>query len=300
MDTDHTSDSSDSSDPSDPSAHSVLATATPTPTSTRRRHAVTAAITSVVLVGGVIAGTQFASADEPTLEPDDTDEPAVEAADTSDVDGHDETDPTDADEHDEAWAAHEACMGEQLGIDLGGDEPTDAELDALDAITDERWDAADAACDSLLPEEILAELAAFEEYEQCLDEQLGELGIEFVDEPYHGSVVVEGVDDVEFFDFGDGDGTVTITKVGDAITTSTDGDVTVVDLDALDAEWEEHEAAWDQAHEACESLLPEDAFIDDLFDEDVDDEFDDEFDDELPEDDSDDDAFDDVTEPAAG
>ncbi len=180
MDTDHT----------DPSAADTTATtADPGSTSNRRRQALTATITSVVLVGGVIAGTQFASADEPTLEPDDTEEPVaeVDSAHGDDADTTDADADTGADEYDEAWAAHEACMGEQLGIDLSGDEPTDAELDALEAVSDEQWEAADAACEPLLPDEVLAELAAFDEYDACLDEQLGELGIEFVVEPDHGS-----------------------------------------------------------------------------------------------------------------
>ena len=40
-------------------------------------------------------------------------------------------------------------------------------------------------------------------------------------------VVVTGPDGVSVVDFGEGDGSVTITKSGDAITVESDGDVTV-------------------------------------------------------------------------
>ncbi len=238
----------------------------------RRRLALTAVVTSAVLVGGVIAGTQFAAADEPELE--ETDDELDES-----LDG-----PLD----DEAFAAFDQCLSEQLGVGLDVEDPTEEDLDAFDAITDEAWEAAETACEPLLPDEVRAEIEQFAAFDACVDGQLGDLmvegdeddgdgsdGSDFGDAFGHGTVIVEAGqgDEVAFYDFGSGDGTITVTKQGDDVTVVVDGDVTTVDLEALEAEWEAEEAAWEAAMDGCGDLLPDGAG--ELFDDEmIDDEFD--------------------------
>jgi len=100
-----------------------------------------------------------------------------------------------------------------------------------------------------------------------------------------GAVVsVMNGDSLSVAEFGDGDGTITITKTGDDISVSSTGDVTVDDidfdidgmeLDGLDFDLElgelgEEFEAFEDALSSCEDLLPEDLldgafFLDDGF-----------------------------------
>ncbi len=91
-----------------------------------------------------------------------------------------------------------------------------------------------------------------------------------------------------FVEFGEGDGTVTIEKVGDDIVVSTDGDVSAESFDLADLESEDYDdydeseefeglpeeieaemEAWEAAFDACDSLAPDLGDVDDeLFDDD--------------------------------
>ena len=132
---------------------------------------------------------------------------------------------------------------------------------------------------------------AFGAYDECIEQQVGDLlpgwddlGDEFgewaeaieVDVPWlGGSVLVESGEGLPtWFDFGEGDGSVTVTRSDGTISVETSGDVTEVDgsefldevidgdvleaLPALPGFDEETVAALDAAHEACADLLPAD------------------------------------------
>ncbi len=140
------------------------------------------------------------------------------------------------------WAEFDSCMAEQLG-DLWL-EPD------FDDTTERAFEDADAACASLLPEEVQEDMDAWEAFDECLAERLPAW-----DEPDFdiGAVVhVETGYGFETVEFGDDVGTVTITGTADGVTVSTDGDVTVFDEAAMEAEWE----AFDAAHQQCEQLIP--------------------------------------------
>ena len=237
-------------------------TPVPEPTSDRRRLALAAVVASTVAVGGIAAGSHFASADRASLVS------ATESAAPADDTGDDEREPVESDE---------ATDDEDAPAD---DTEPDSETDGTDT------DDSNGGFDEI--EE------RFEEFDACLAEQLPDLfgddgvfgdgDIEFDDEPFidgefgpfdgNGSVtvVVPGgdEDDGEFVvvDFGEGDGSVTVTKTGDDVNVETSGDAEQLDLDALEAEWDdtadEWEADWeersdeiDAAHDACADLLPD-------------------------------------------
>ena len=101
----------------------------------------------------------------------------------------------------------------------------------------------------------------FEAFEQCLDEQLGDV-FGGVEAEWNGSVVVEnltgeGDESFSMFDFGPGDASVTVTKTGDAITVETSGDVAEFDESVFEAK----EAEFEAAEQACADLLPEDVKV---------------------------------------
>ena len=221
-----------------------------------------AALTASVLGIGAIAGAQ----DEPEI--DD-----VAAGDVMDAD-------------DEAWAAYDQCLSDALG---SVDEDS-LDEDSIDesTLSDEEWEAleqqfedAERTCDDLLPEDAEAEIdgdddgdfaddeadeEAFAAFDQCLtDAGLSD-----------GSVVyVEDDAAAQALQFGEGIGTVTITGDASGVSVTTDGDVSVLD---------------ERAVEACEDLLPEEAFEDaddEIDDDEVDDEIDEDEDSEDDEDDED-------------
>ena len=215
-----------------------------------RRTASIVALTSGLLVGGVLVGSQFVAANTPSVG-DDTPEPNTD--DTTEPDADDTAD----------W------------MDLGGLFDLDPEVKAQ-----------------------------FDEFEACISEQLGDLdvfgGVDLVGETgvipslekledfdfdmledfkIPSGVFVEAGDDTGFYEFGDGDGTVTITKSGDDVKVSSDGDVSVqtfelsdfgVDKDfsfpeitpekqtELDSKWAEITTAWEGVENACGDLLPGD------------------------------------------
>ncbi len=174
-----------------------------------------AALAAVVAVGGLVVGSQFVSADRPTIE-------SVSAAQAPDDSG-----------------------------DAGSTgEPSD------DGSTDEAPSDDPFFGDGSWPG--FEEFAAFE---QCLDEQLGDVFGDF-DAEWNGSVVVEnlggdGEESFSMFDFGPGDATVTVTKSGDTITVETSGDVTQFDASIFEAK----EAEFEAAEQACADLLPDDVKV---------------------------------------
>ncbi len=242
-----------------------------TPHRRPRRTAIGGALLGALLVlASLLAFTGLATAQdsEPSLAPAaeaDVDVDGEAATDELDEGIDDELDDLDdLDEFDEGFwddealfddADFAACLDENLGIGEDADEQ------AWETIGEDRWAAAEEACEEYLPEEIVELEAAFEEFEACLAEQ----GIDFDEEIEalgEGPVVfVEGEDSETMAAFGDGDGSVTVTKTGDDVVVVTTGDVEQVELDfeAMDEEFE-------AAHEACEELLPEEVFFADEFD----------------------------------
>jgi hypothetical protein len=230
------------------------------PTRSRRRLAIAAVAATALGLGGVAAGSQLAGADD---ERDPA--PADDTVDGQPVDDDTADEPDDDDQADDA------------GVD-------EAEDDEHDGVSDEDegvWD---------MPE--LDDLkSAFEEFENCLSEQLPDLEdggwLDFdggelpedgnwddaFDDLLGGSVTVfsPGADggDLTLLDLGEGDGTVTITQTGGEITVVTEGDVQSVDaklpampdFDLPDIGFEPDPDV-DAAFESCASLLPADGIFD--------------------------------------
>ena len=238
--------------------------ATP-PSGSRRRLIITAVAATALGVGGVVAGSQLVAADDENT----TDEPA----------------PTDATESVEAGPVE----AEPVDQPVGNDSDDDA-----DSSDDGDWEF--PALDELK--------MSFSEFEQCLAKQLpdledgGWMDIDSGELPdigdwdtafedlLGGSVTVfsPGAEDgdLTLLDFGDGDGTITITQTGGEITISTDGDVESVDAGLLDlaelsdiadladiadltelADFEfEPDPDVEAAFENCASLLPGDGMLD--------------------------------------
>jgi hypothetical protein len=152
----------------------------------------------------------------------------------------------------EAWRPYEECVDDQVG-DLGepvvnAEDPADADWEAYDAA----WQAADEACRGLLPDDVQAEMAAWDAFNECINDA-DPFGGEFSS----GAVVnIETPDGFQMVEFGEIEGSVTITGTADGVTVTSTGGVTVLDESTLDAEWE----AFDAAQAECEQLLPEDAF----------------------------------------
>ncbi len=174
-------------------------------------------------------------------------------------------------EYDEAFAAYDECIENELGIDFES-----ADEAAWEAITDDAWTAADAACEDQLPQEIRDMNAAWENYDNCLaengldfsDEVLAfdEVGDEALAAEFGAAVFVEDGDNFTMAEFGEADGIITITQTDGEIVVATEGDVELLDEDVFDIEIDEE---WEAAHAACEGELPEDAFFGEaLLDED--------------------------------
>lgn len=168
----------------------------------------------------------------------------------------------------EAWRPYEECVDGQVG-DLAdpwvdGNEPTEADWEAFDAA----WQAADEACRDLLPADVQAELAAWDAFDQCLQDAgvFDDRAFDdsaFDDSAFDGDVHIETGDGFSIAQFGDVEGSVTVSGTAGNLEIVTSGGVTVLDEADLDAQWE----AFDAAHQACEDQLPED-LKDDVFFED--------------------------------
>jgi hypothetical protein len=107
-------------------------------------------------------------------------------------------------------------------------------------------------CDDFFAHEFPINEEAMAEFEACMDE-LTEITDEVPAIDSSGTVTVDRADGPTIYDLGEGDGTITITKSGDDVSVTTSGDVTEVDLPALDDLWEEHAGQFD----ACIELLPD-------------------------------------------
>ena len=223
-----------------------------------RRTASIVALTSGLLVGGVLVGSQFVSANTPSVA-DDPATPSTEVADTETPD-----DNESARDHSE-W------------MDLGGIFGLDPEVEAQfeefgTCIAEQLGDGDLFGGFDVLGEEVFGDdgiLPSFEDFD------FGRPG----DFEIPAGVFVEAGDDTGFYEFGDGDGTITITKSGDDISVSTDGDVDAKTFELpdfgkdgefpfpeitaeqqadLDAKWADIEAKWEAADTACGDLLPDD------------------------------------------
>ena len=237
---------------------------TPTP----RRSAILGAIVGMAALTGTIVGVSTVAGAQA--------DPTTAPAETSSVDDDGAVEVMSIDDAD--FAAFDDCMSEQLGdlwiepiefdvemdeLDLGEFDIDERELDEHELAELQEWteadeqafEAADEACRDLLPADLQAELAEWDAYDTCV----GDLG-GFEDDLGEAIVFVETGDGSQIVNFGELEGSVTITGSADGVTVSTDGGVTVLDEAALDAQWAEFGAA----HEACEDLLPEDVFEEDM------------------------------------
>lgn len=200
------------------------------PSGSRRRLVIAAVAATAIGVGGVVAGSQLVAADDENT----TGEPAPT----------DEAEPIE-DEQVEA----EPVEDEQVDTDPA-DQPIDND-------SDDEADSSDDEHDGDWKFPALDELqTSFSEFEQCLAEQLpdledgGWMDIDSGELPdigdwdtafedlLGGSVTVfapgAADGDLTLLDFGDGDGTITITQTDGEIVVSTDGDVDTVDAGLLD------------------------------------------------------------------
>lgn len=167
-------------------------------------------------------------------------------------------------EFDAAWAAYDECLETELGIDFES-----ADEAAWEGLTDEAWTAADDACEDTLPQDIKDMNAAWEKYDDCLAENgidfsdeviaIDELDDDMLVEEFGAAVFVEDGENFTMAEFGDSDGTITITQTDGEIVVAGEGDVEILDeADFFDVEIDEE---WEAAHAACEGELPEDAFF---------------------------------------
>jgi hypothetical protein len=241
---------------------------TPPPTRSRRRLVIAAVAATALGVGGVVAGSQLVAADD-----ENTTDESTPADDAEPVDV---VDPIDDDPIDEADSDDDASDDGDMSDD--DEHNGDWGLPALDELT-----------------------TSFEEFQQCLAAQLPDLedggwldleGGELPDigdwdqefeDLLGGSVTVfsPGAEDgdLTLLDFGDGDGTITISQTDGMITVSTDGDVETVDagmpdlsdldlsdFDLSDFDLSNFEFEPDPevgaAFENCASLLPGDGIFD--------------------------------------
>ncbi len=215
-----------------------------------------------------LEGIDFDELDLEDLEGIDFDELGFEEVDDATMEQWDAADeacqqhlPADVLADMELWAPYEECIDNSIG-DLpdpwmNGEEPSDAEWAAYD----EAWEAADAACVDLLPEEARAEMAAWDAFDECL----ADAGVLDEADMYGPVVHVETGEGLEMIEFGETSGSVTISGDVNGVTVTTDGGVTVLDEAALDAEWEQFDAAYEQ----CEQQLPEELRDDMYFEDDA-------------------------------
>ncbi len=140
-----------------------------------------------------------------------------------------------------AWKAHSECVEEILGSDFWESEQ---------AVDEDAYTEADRECRSVLPEHIQEELAAWDAHSDCTREFLGD---DYYGEEGSETVSYSTMEDYASYILGEGDSTITITKVDGEVTVTVDGDVIVQDEDY----WQAEEARWTEAERACEHLMPE-------------------------------------------
>jgi hypothetical protein len=230
------------------------------PVSHSRRSAFAGVLIGVTaLIGTIVGVAAIASAEDTTVTGDDTAPETTIPVVTVPAGAHgdeiiyDESQlPDDVLADIEAWRPYEECVDEQVG-DLGepvinAEHPAEADWEAYDAA----WQAADEACRELLPDDVQAEMAAWDAFDECINDA-APFGGEFA---VGATVQIETPDGFQMVEFGDIEGSVTITGTADGVTVTSTGGVAVLDESTLDAEWE----AFDAAQAECEQLLPEDAF----------------------------------------
>lgn len=233
--------------------NSPLPSPSVTGSSGRLRAGAIAFVASTLAIGGLVIGSQFVSANSPSLaetvdQPDDND-PAEDS--NVDENADDPATPTIDIEH----CFFGSGAMDAGPFDLGDTALGDIDPEDIDDLLGEILDGDGAECTSMIPEDLQAEFAAWDDFDKCLDDQLG------LDEGFGlgrvGSVTVdvpsEDGFDFSIFDFGENDGSITIVKDGDNISVTTDGDVTELDefsFGDLDQDFE-------AAHDACADLLPE-------------------------------------------
>lgn len=96
---------------------------------------------------------------------------------SDDADTPDKADDVWIDADDEQWAAYDACLDSALGaVDFPNDESKMSEA-AWEELEDQ-FELAEAECESTLPEDVKAEMAAWEPFDSCLDDQLSEVELD--------------------------------------------------------------------------------------------------------------------------
>jgi len=227
-----------------------------------------AVVGAAALIATLVAFSAGATASSPSLA--DPDVSTREDHESGNFDDHGDSEVSDE------MIAAEACWLEveaDFGLDTV-DESDDAAVAAVD------WDgfgAAAAECEELLPADVQAELVVEDElwqaFDVCVEDAFAELDDrnEFsadgtFDDEFDFGPAVSIMDDerYRFAEFGEGDGTVTITKRGDDLAVEVSGDVEVAEEELLSEVGEEHfeldgemEAAYDQVFADCEVHLPE-------------------------------------------
>jgi hypothetical protein len=146
------------------------------------------------------------------------------------------------------WDDFEACLDEALGGEVKtfegidpGEKPDAAIFDELDA----QFEAAEAGCRDQLPNDLQAEMDAWNDFDGCLEAQFEGLG---------PMVTVDGEDGLTIGSFGDEAGTISVTKAADgSLSVDATGSATVSDDPAGEEEW------FLPGEAECEPLAPEDA-----------------------------------------
>ena len=119
------------------------------PSRGRRRGFLAGVAVSALAIVGLVGAVTFVGAQE-------SDDPPADPAPVETTEAAAET--SEESDSDEDFQAFDDCLTEQLG-----------DLDA-----DRQWEAAEAACENLLPEDIKAETLAFRPFEECIDTEIGE------------------------------------------------------------------------------------------------------------------------------
>lgn len=199
--------------------------------------ALAATVVGVSAVAGARGGDEPAAVSAPSTDEGTTDGPMVV------------TDLDDSGFHDPAFDAFDACLADELG-----DAWTESPGVPGPRIDESAFADAEAGCSEFLPDEVLADMEMWEAFDDCLREQgvADDVPIGF------SSVHIETVDGFQIAEFGDTEGSITISGTEGALTVESTGGVTILDESALEAQWE----ALDAAHQACEQLLPEDMQFD--------------------------------------
>lgn len=129
----------------------------------------------------------------------------------------------------EAFEKFDECLDAELGLDK------DSTDQAWDQLTDATWEAAETACEQHLPPELLEMEKAWEAFDQCLEDN-GLIDDEWDDFEETPTVSIMDGDKFSIVEFGEGDGSVTITRTNGEFTVEAAGDTTVeeINFDELD------------------------------------------------------------------